>query len=261
MRHIKITLNADEKRKFNISGYGFSVNEINPFNARVYVIPDYKNNLVKQLIGRNLKYPDKFKSFEIINVENYSISIDFYIIETYDEFQSLNEPSLQSLTKVDTRKVTDLMLNAIRNKKGWIYEDLELTDTKFIFDNYELNDNYLFYITQLSVQNLDTSNSLTLELLSNVDYSPRTHTVSFKFHNKYISDTIKESEIPIIKDISAGYVSGTSIAKFIIPANSSFKLTDYLNLPIIIPKNKNICFSFTDSTNYRFLIDFFSELL
>lgn len=128
MRHIITHLNPNEKKVYNIIGYGFSVNEITPFNAKIYVIPDYKNDLVKQLIGRNIKYRNRFKTFTIINTEEYPVDVNFYIIETYDEFQSLNEPSIQSqeITNTDSIMYKHNYLG-INGKAGRFYfRDLSL---------------------------------------------------------------------------------------------------------------------------------------
>lgn len=121
MRHIIKHLNANQKINIEVTGLGFSVNEIAPFNAKVYYLIDHKNETVNQLIGRNIKFSRFFKTFTIINTEEYPVDVDFYIMENEEDFKNLIDPSQLGIKRTDTDSILTKSNNKILNIKAYSY--------------------------------------------------------------------------------------------------------------------------------------------
>lgn len=258
MRHFNIKLNPNEKRTLNVSGLGFSVNEIDPFNAKVYYLVDHRNETVQQFIGRNIKYNKYFKSITIINTEEIPVSVDFYVMETLSEFENLSDPSLLGLRETDTSNIKTWKENKVfEDKSGFIIRQLS-SDAKYIFDNYVKNFNGYFFINKLTVINYDTTNPLTVTLWRSVQYNNRKYYINGFIQGK-ILDTTGPIYIPVIKDITSDFITGALFAGFTVNPGSELKLQDYIELPIIIKKDHNLMLDMSGSTNYKFIIDFSSE--
>lgn len=276
MRHIQIHMKPNEKRTFNIIGKGFSVNNINPFVAKIYYLVDNNPSTANQLIGRNIKFTKRFKTFTIVNTEETAVTVDFYVLETEEDFQSLADPSILGLGEVNTNQIKTWQEEKTFSGKNFICRQIANSTYQHILI-YNQNKKSLVYdkdiepddvyINEISIINNDTTNTITARLYT-VDFNSGnppslpagTYAMDkiiypnnyFKYTNKFYT--------PII---TPGNFTGKVLFKntyfdvFIKP-QETFRISKVFNLPLILKTEGKLLLSFSNTvTNFaQVIIDF-----
>lgn len=259
MRHIIKHLNANQKINIEVTGLGFSVNEITPFSAKVYYLIDHKNETVNQLIGRNIKFSRFFKTFTIINTEEYPVDVDFYIMENEEDFKNLMDPSLFGLRKVDTERIQDWRYAKIKDHLAFYanpYDSILTLDTSKDVYNGNIIEIHNYKSSQLGtphifIEDIQLVNKGTASLSIYISQDQNLHKGDFApegipFNDKYISsknNPFGDYSASIIKGLWWNYLDtlpAFSFGRWDIGAGQSFKMSDWINQGLLIEEGNGL---------------------
>lgn len=275
MRHFNIKFNPNEKRTFNIMGKGFSVNNINPFVAKVYYFVDNNPSTANQLIGRNIKFTKRFKTFTIVNTEETPVTVDFYVLETEEDFQSLADPSILGLGEVNTNQIKTWQEEKTFSGKNFIcrqvadstYQHILIynQNKKSLVHDKEIEPDDV-YINEITIINNDTTNTITARLYT-VDFNsgnPPSLTGTFAMDKIiYPNNYFKYSNKFYTPIITSGNFTGNVLFideyfDVFIKPQETFKISTVFNFPLILKTEGKLLISFLNTvTSYaQVIIDF-----